>query len=109
MAESKASLTVKKKKTIGAGQTLVADTLPLARFKGLDYSLRYEDNGETKHKAVKVLVQKSDTGLNDSVYSRIGNTLNIATNFIVTGPNLELQVINFETFAVNLTFTRTKL
>jgi len=108
MAESNEKVTIKKKRTIGAGQTLAVDSLPMARFNCLEYFLCYKQSGGPASKTLKVLVLKADNALEDSVHSRIGNALGVETNLVVNGLNAELQVVNNEAFAVELVFTRTK-
>jgi hypothetical protein len=110
MAESFQQLTIKKKANVEIGASLlVVDSLPLDQFCALDYFLCFKKDGLNSTKAFKVLVRKTETNVEDSVYSRNGTGIDVDFFVNVNGSNVELQVTNNEAVAVELTFARTKL
>lgn len=110
MAESFEQITIRKKRTVNAGVSLfVADSVPLSRFCALDYFLCFKKTGSVATKRLKVSVSKTETEVEDSVYSRNGTAIDVDFFIVVNGLNAELQVTNNEAVAVELVFKRTKL
>jgi len=109
MAKSKQILSIKKKRTIGAGQTLVVDLVPFGRFNGLEYKLRYFSANSMAIKLLNLSVQKTEIDVEHMVNSISGNPLNVRTDVIKNGLNVELQVTNNEAFPVSMVLVRTKI
>ena len=90
--------------TIGASSTLVIDSVTLAQFSRLDYTLSFYDNGETVTKNMKFVVNKTGSTISDQVFSRLG-VMDIEVNSVVNAGEYNLSITNSEAFAVNYCLT----
>lgn len=106
MGTSYRQLWHKKQDSVQAGMTKNVDTIPMSKFNRLEYGLQYNENGGPKTKAVKISVVKDDILVNDQVFAKHGNGIDVEINAIVTGTNFHLQVINNESFDIDLSFAR---
>lgn len=99
----------KKKKSVAANSTVVVDELPMSKFDTLEYIISIIGALPTDHKYLKLSVFKDDTTVNDTVFGRYGSSLNVGINAIVTGSLAQIQVVNGESFDVDVVLTRTIL
>jgi len=94
---------------VPASSTKIVDTVPLSKFHRLEYGLQYHDAAGPKTRSLKLVVVKDDTSVDDQVFAKQGNTINAEVNAKVTGSNFQLEIINNETFSLDLSLARLTL
>ena len=109
MAESNLRLSCKILKTLPAGSTIVADTMPLNSFSQLEFIVNLRDASGPRTKSLKLSAHVVDVSVRDQVYARYGDPINIEVNAVSTGTDFELQFVNNELVPVDLTLIKTIL
>ena len=96
--------------SVSPSSTAILTTLPLASFRVKKFYIEAYSDAENKYKAMEMLAtRKGAMGVNDTVYSRIGDPLNISLNLTVSGADVSLSVINNESFAIGVVVTQLTL
>lgn len=90
--------------TIGAGQTVVIDTLPLVEFDLMTYELAFFGPTQDDVKSLSMRVQQFSGSLREQVFGKMGN-LAISLDTAINGSAFELRATNSETFSVGVCLT----
>lgn len=102
-----------KKDTVSGSSTKIVDSLPLAKVGHLDYIINFRNDTEEKTHSIKVSANKDAADqLCETHYALLANEngyIDIDVSVIKTGTNVELQLVNNETFDVDVSLTRTIL
>ena len=93
---------------IPASTSKVVDTIPLSQLRNVNYFVNLFKGDETQTKTFKMSIKKEAASLSDTIYARLG-TLQVATDALVSGSNLELRMTNTEIFPVEVRFFRNVL
>ena len=95
-------------KTVPAASTIVVDVLPLASFKLAKFVVQMQNVPNNKYKSLEILASRRGASqVNDSVYAKVGDSINVSLNVLVSGSDVQLQAVNAESFDVDLTVTKT--
>jgi len=109
MPDSIRQLWSKKELVVSGNTTQVVDLIPLSRLSRLEYIVEMRDVTSEKAKGFKFSVQKVESGLDDVLYAKTGNPINIEISANVNGSECEIEFTNNEIFDLALSFTRLKL
>ena len=90
--------------TVGAGQTVVIDTLELAEFDLLTYELAFFGPTQDDVKSLSMRVQQFSGILREQVFGKMGN-LSISLDTAISGSAFELRATNSEPFSVGVCLT----
>jgi len=96
-------------KPVSSGVTTTLDSRPLSSFVCAYYFLCFKEQGGVKTRTLKIDIRKVDTDVEDQVYAKNGDSMNIAVTAVTVGTNMELQVQNNTAFGVDVEFTRLTL
>ena len=99
----------KGSRSLSPTSTTVLDSLPLSSFVCAYYHLCFKEQGGVKTKTLKIDIRKVDTDVEDQVYARNGDSINIAVNAVTVGANMELQIVNNEAFGIDASFAKITL
>ncbi len=88
--------------TIGAGLTVTVETNALSSFNGIEYSLAIFDLTPTLIRFQKMAVVKQSPGLKDTVYAKIGSTVDLTLTAEVSGTDMVLKITNNEIFDIKV-------
>lgn len=95
----------RKEVPVSAGSSEAIDTIPLSQYKTTKYFI--EIGSISAHKSVEMLGARSGAGVEDSVYAKIGDILDVGLSLDVVGPDVVLSATNNELFDVIVTLTKT--
>jgi hypothetical protein len=95
--------------TIPASSSLAVDTILLSELKSTEYFISVYKQDRTKIRTLNMLVNNINGLLQDAVYARIGNDIQVEISAEVSGLNAELKIVNLESFDINCSFKRTNL
>lgn len=101
-----ASVWEKAKKTVPASSTTIVESFALSSFRSLEYIINVKDTTSDKEKQLKLSVVKDDGSLKDCVYAIMGSAISLEINANINGLSYELEMINNELFAVEVSFAR---
>ena len=96
-------------KAVGAGVNTVLDFLPVANMNCAYYFICFKEQGGVKTKTLKIDIRRVDMDVEDQVYAKNGDSMNIALTAVIVGTNMELQIQNNEAFGIDVEFTRLNL
>ena len=108
MAESIRQIWSKKERTVSASTTLVVDSIPLARFKKLEYVVNIEEVGGSKSIGFKFPVFNTESGVNHQVYAKAGDSIDYEIQAKVNGSECEIEVTNNESYSIAVNLVRSK-
>lgn len=109
MAESVRNLWGKKSDSVVNGATKVLDSIPLARFHRLEYIVTIVENGGSKSKSLRMLVNRGENGLTDQVFALEGDTIQTEISANVNGSLCEIGLKNNELFLLDVTLVKLKI
>jgi len=92
--------------TVGAGLTVVIDTVLLSTWSRLDYIINFKDNPITVTKSLKLQAQNNSGVVTDSVSERLGGPINVQTTMDDDAVDGLLTITNNESFDLDVTFLR---
>lgn len=95
--------------SVQAGESKVVHTSPLSDFVSLSYFFNIHNNGLLKSRSFNLNVNKSNTGLSDSVSNIIGSVINYRLEVLVNGLNAEIVLHNDEPTDLDLVFRYSKI
>lgn len=96
-------------KPAGAVSTTTLDSRPLSSLVCAYYQVCMKEQGGSRTKTLKIDIRKVDTDVEDQVYAKNGDVMNIAINAVTVGTNIELQIQNNESYGVDVSFARLTL
>ena len=91
---------------VGPGLTISVDTIPLECFNSLEYQLSVTNSDESLRKSLKLFVQKTDTDVEDTLFSKLGDPIQIEVSSEKVGQNLEIRVKNNEAYQLKANLLR---
>lgn len=91
---------------VSGSSTIVIDTTALADFSSLKYILSFNNDIEEVTKKYELSIVRKGSTISDSIYARLGSALNLAINSNINGSNLELEIINNETFDLSISYAK---
>lgn len=91
---------------VSTTQTLDIDSNLFSEFKGTKYYIQAYSESNNVYKTLEMLATKEGFGVSDSVFSRIGDNINLEFIFDVIGLNAVLSVSNNESFPVSIILTK---
>lgn len=86
-------------------QTKIVDAVPESNAQSIEYHINMRKSDNTLVKSIKLLVDRTDSGARDSVWSRIGQ-LNINVTAQISSGYFQLQLQNNEAFDVYVSVVR---
>lgn len=89
---------------IPAGTTVDIDSMLLTNFIAAEYTMAFL-NG-TNVRVNRMLIEKSDSQVTDQIYGRSGFNFDLTVQSIVSSPDFKLRVHNFESFDLEVRFTK---
>lgn len=95
-----------REQNIPATSTKVVDTLPLSNFKTLKYFVIFFNSTNDITKEMEVTVKKSGSTVDSVVGNRVGVGMDLEVNPDVSGLNFEMNVVNNESFNIDMSFAR---
>ena len=95
--------------TVSSSSTLVVDTVPLADITRLIYEFNFSANTFSDVKSLKLTLHKVDGDLEDIISSRFGGPLNLEINANVSGSDVEIELVNNESFDIDVCFLKANL
>jgi hypothetical protein len=107
MGESRFGLTTRHEQVVAANTTVTLDSESLSQFDNIEYSFAIKKL--TLARTLKMSVLKSDVNVEDQVYAKAGDQINIELNTLSDGIDYSLEIKNHEPVAVGLVFTKTLL
>lgn len=76
---------------------------PLAGFTALRFFVELSAPAQNRYRALDLSASRSGAAqVVDSIYGKLGDTLNVALNLSVVGPNVVLTATNNEAFSVRV-------
>lgn len=90
--------------TILAGQTKTIHLVALSAFYAIDYIFNVRKSDLTKSKSFKMFVSRTDVGLEDTIFARLGSKINYSIDVQINGSNAEIIITNNEAFDLITTF-----
>lgn len=94
------------KSTVAAETTVVVEATPLALFGARKYLVHVSNATQGKYKSVEVWASRKGSEVNESVYAKLGDALDVSLNWFVVGPDIQLQITNDEAFSVDVVVTK---
>jgi len=98
-----------KQKQVGGNSTQIVDSFNASTWRTAEYLFQFAENAGTKVKSLKLLVTKDDIEVKETVFARQGSTIDLEVNSNLNGGNIEIEVVNKETFAIDVSFARLRL
>lgn len=97
----------KFKKTAVQSATTAVDTIALAKFSTAKYILNLYNIDEVNFRTVEITVLNDGTILRDTLINKMFNKgMNVDINSDLIGSNMELRIINNETFNIEVELAR---
>lgn len=103
-AGADASLTVSV--ILPASTTTDVDAAVLNSVNCYQYEICLKEQGGNKRKTFNLLVANSSTGLQDQVFGRCGDGMNVDVSAVSVGPTYFLRFVNSESYNVILEYSR---
>lgn len=85
--------------------TVSLDKIPLSQYRSTKYLVEMAGGG--LYKSLEMWASRQGATVNDSVYAKIGDALDISLNLGLSGPDVILSATNNEAFSVTVTITKT--
>jgi hypothetical protein len=85
---------IKKSSSISASSSLVVDATPLTTFDAREYIISIKRLSDGKVRTFNLNVVKDGTDVKDSVFGKVGGTLNVAIDTEVNLSTYELKITN---------------
>jgi len=81
-------------------ETKTVDLTPYSEADGFKYVIKIKGNNLIK--LLEILVSKFSGDITDTVYSRLGDFINVDLNILLIGSDVVLQAVNGESFPVEI-------
>ena len=92
--------------TVSAGATTVIDSIPKNKVNSLEYDIDIRRGNNANIKSLKLFVTQQASDTEDTVFARLGNSVNMVVQSQINGSDIELSVTNNEAFDVNINLAR---
>jgi len=92
--------------TINPGATLQGDIIDLTTFLSQRYLIRLKSVAQGRDLQFELAAYEDSGKIFESVFGKVGNSLNVAVNFSIASPNAVLDLTNNESFAVGYTILK---
>ena len=103
-----ASKWVSGSKTISASSTQVLFTFSLSKFRSIHFFISGDNITNLDSRMFRLDVLQESGGLKSIVSNKTG-TLNFRVTENISGSNLEVSIVNSETFDIEVTYERLKI
>jgi len=87
---------------IPAGGSLDLDVIDFDDFGSVKYLLRFTNPGKTKTMALNAFGTRQGSDVEDTIYGKIGDQINISLNLVVDGTDVVLRLSTIESFNVEV-------
>ena len=94
------------KNTVSPGDTVAVDILNLSVFNHLEYIINIKNSAGNLVKSLKLSVKKDDSSLEDSVFVRLGQGIDVQVTTAINGSDYELRITNNEAFILDVNMAR---
>ena len=94
------------KTTVGASSTKVVDTVAVSSFDSAKYIIKISSISNTASKSLEMSVNYDGSSLKDVVSHKITTGMDVLINANLVSSNLELEIINNESFIVDVGIRR---
>jgi len=91
---------------IDPSETKTADSYRFEDLRALKYLITARPLDGSKNSAFEALVCKKSSDVSDSIYSKIGDHLNLSTQFLKSGSDMELRITNGEPETLSVSLLR---
>ena len=88
--------------SVNPSESKVVHSIPLSDFNSLDYIVSIKKQDQTKNRSFKLLVNRLDAGLSDTVSSIVGSIIGYSISVVANGANAEVVVHNSESFILDV-------
>ena len=107
MGFSRRRVTSRIELTLAGGETKDGDAIAMANFEGVEYQIKLATVLSDQIKLMKVRAVGNSTAVSDTLYSVIGDALDVDIKVIVDGADMVLRCVNNEAFSINVTILKT--
>lgn len=83
-------------------ESKVVHSIPLIDFDSLDYAVSVKKADQTLNRSFRLLVNRLDAGLSDTVSAIVGSVIGYSVDVVVNGANAEVVVQNNEAFSLEV-------
>ena len=106
MAESRSNVWIRLSASIPANSTVVVDSEKLTDFTQLEYAVKFREPTLEKNKSLKISVSRDDTLVNDQIYAKQGDPIDIEVNAMSDGIDYSLEFKNNTALGVEATLIK---
>ena len=92
----------KKRAIVAASSTAAVHTVPLTKFRTIQYVITLYNTTEDKTKSMNLLVHQEGGALTNTVWARIGKNLTLKVTTELVSGSMELTVENSELFPLTV-------
>jgi len=97
----------KFKATVGGSSTVNIDTIPLSTLRSIRYFLELRNESFNRYKSFEMSAHNQNSVLCDTVYNKISEgSMMIEVSMKVDGSNAVLEIVNNETFDLDVELIR---
>jgi hypothetical protein len=91
---------------VSTAQTLDIDTNLFSEFYGTKYYIQAFNEANNLYKSLELIATRQGSEVSDSVFGKIGDTIDLEINFNLSGSIAVLTVTNNESFPVSVVLTK---
>jgi len=97
----------KLKATVSGSSTVNVDTIPLVTMKSVRYFIQLSNDTNMRYKSFEMTANNQNSNLSDTIFNKISEgSMMIEVSMKVDGLNAVLEVINNETFDLDVELIR---
>lgn len=96
----------KKKVSVGAGQTVVIDSVNESTFLRIHYKIALKNSSGTLVRSFDYDAHKVSGSISDRVSGKMGAGISYAVSGVLSSGSLELSITNSEAFDISVGFAR---
>jgi len=98
-----------KQKSVAGNSAEIVDSFDASTWKTAEYTFSFQENLGPKVKSLKVLLSHDDSIVSEQVFAKQGSPIDLELNTSLNGSNIEVQVVNNESYQVDVSFARLRL
>jgi hypothetical protein len=92
--------------TVLAASTNAVDILETSTFISADYTIVLFNRIQNKSKSLKMIARTLGSTAHNQVFGRSGDPINVAIDTVLVGLNMEVQIINNESYDLDCIIVR---
>jgi hypothetical protein len=91
---------------VQSASSLEIDSNLFSEFKGTKYYVQAFSESNNLYKSFEMIASREGAGVSDSLFAKIGDTIDLEFNFNLSGPSAILTATNNESFPVSIVLTK---